>query len=142
MGRYAEQSSEGGEPYALWFHFSDTTSQGVAISVSNVDLTGRLYRLTNKIYREILCITTHQTITYITIAGQDVNQASSWTPQHRIALSWDLLAWFRMGIPRSLTEFITTPEISGPEFYIRSDIYHTQITEYSLETILHHHYSP
>ena len=80
-------------------------------------------------------------MTYITIGhgGKDDIQVSSWTPQYRIALSWDLLAWFSEEIPCSLTEFITTPEISGPEFYIRSDIYHTQITEYSLETILHYH---
>ena len=81
---------------------------------------------------------------YIAIVGQDDIQASSWTPQYRIALSWDLIIWFTeeiMEIPRSFVEFITTPELSGSEFYIRSDIYHTQITEYSLETILHH-YSP
>ena len=90
----------------------------------------------NKIYRDILCITRHQTITFITIGGQNDIQASSWLPQYRIALSWNLITWFKEGIPRSLTKFITTPEISGPEFYIRSDIYHTQITEYSLETIL------
>ena len=76
-------------------------------------------------------------MTYITIVGQDI-QASSWTPQYRIALSWNLLAWFSNGIPCSLMKYITTPEISGPEFYIRSDILHTQITEYSLETILHY----
>ena len=111
------------------------------MTVSNVDLMERLCRLTNKIYRDILCITRHETMTYITIAGQNDIQASFWTPQYRIALSWDLLACFSKGIPRSLTEFITTPEISGPEFYIPSDIYHTQITEYSLETILHK-YSP
>ena len=104
----------------------------------------RLCRLTNKIYRDILCITRHETITYITIDGrpcEDIRLGdSSWTPRYRTALSWELLDWFRKGIPRSLTEFITTPEISGPEFYIRSDVYHTQITEYSLETILHHYY--
>ena len=101
----------------------------------------RLCRLTNKIYRDILCITSRETIRYITIAGQDDIRVSSWTPQYRIALSWDLLSWFSKGIPRSLTKFITTAEISGPEFHIRSDIYHTQITEYSLETILRN-YSP
>ena len=111
------------------------------MTVSNVDLMERLCRLTNKIYRDILCITRHETMTYITIVGQDDIQASSWTPQYRIALSWNLLAWFWEGIPCSLMKFITTPEICSPEFYIRSDIYHTQITEYSLETILHH-YSP
>ena len=89
-------------------------------------------------------------MTYITIGhgGKDDIQVSSWTPQYRIALSWDLLAWFSkenqfseeiQEIPCSLTGFITTPEISGPEFYIRSDIYHTQITEYSLEIILHYY---
>ena len=61
---------------------------------------------------------------------------SSWTSQYRIALSWDLLAWISVEgrIPSSLTNFITTPELSGP-LYISPDIYHTQITEYSLETI-------
>ena len=144
MGKYADQSSEGGAPYVLWFHFSDTTSQGVAVSVSIVE---RLCRLTNKIYRDILRIMRHETMTYITIDGRssfkDIQRGdSSWTPRYRTALSWELLAWFKgLGfseeIPRSFVEFITTPEISGPEFYIRWDIYHTQVTEYSLETILH-----
>ena len=81
-------------------------------------------------------------MTYITIGrrgAEDDIRVSSWTPQYKIALSWDLLDWFSR-IPRSLTEFITTPEISGPEFYIRSDVYHTQITEYLLETILHNYF--
>ena len=112
----------------------------MAISVSIVE---RLCRLTNKIYRDILRIMRHETITYITIDGpwprKDIRLGdSSWTPRYRTALSWKLLTTFTEGIPRSFTEFITTPEISGPEFYIRSDIYHTQITEYSLETILHY----
>ena len=34
-------------------------------------------------------------------------------------------------IHRSFTNFITTPELSGP-LYISPDIYHTQITEYLL----------
>ena len=34
-------------------------------------------------------------------------------------------------IPFSFTNFITTPELSGP-FYISPDIYHTQIAVYSL----------
>ena len=113
----------------------------ISVKVSNVDLMERLCRFTIKIYREILCVTRHETMTYITIGrgGEDDIRVSSWTPQYRIALSWDLLDWFSKGIPRSFTKFITTPEISGPEFYIRSDIYHTQITEYSLETILHYY---
>ena len=115
------------------------------MTVSNVDLIERLCRLTNKIYRDILRITRHETITYITFDGrpcEDIRLGdSSWTPRYRTALSWELLDWFKFSeeIPRSFTEFITTPEISGPEFYIPSDIYHTQITEYSLETILHHY---
>ena len=83
-------------------------------------------------------------MTYITIGGLDDIQVStfSWTPQYNIALSWNLLAWISSmeGIPRSFTNFITTPELSGP-FYISWNIYHTQITEYSLETIFLHHYS-
>ena len=76
-------------------------------------------------------------MTYITIGGLDHIQVStfSWipSPQYRIVLSWGLLAWLSRidRIPSSFTNFITTPELSGP-FYISRDIYHTQITEYSL----------
>ena len=47
-----------------------------------------------------------------------------------------LLAWIAVEdrIPCTFTNFIATPELSGP-FYISPDIYHTQITEYSLEKI-------
>ena len=115
------------------------------MTVSNVDLMERLCRLTNKIYRDILRIMRHETITYITFVGRrpfkDIRLGdSSWTPRYRTALSWELIMWFKEEIPHSFVEFITTPELSGSEFYIRSDIYHTQITEYSLETILHHYY--
>jgi hypothetical protein len=63
-------------------------------------------------------------------------RAYSWTPQCRIVISWDLLSWISLegGIPCSFTDFITTRELSGP-LYISPGIYHTQITEYSLETI-------
>ena len=138
MDKYAELSSEGGLRPLLWFHFSlsDSTSQGAAISVSNVNLMERVCSLTNKIYREMLCITRHESVMYITIRGLDHIQVSafSWTPQCRIVISWDLLAWISMeggGIPCSFTNFITTPELSGPfKLYISPDIYHTQITEY------------
>ena len=78
-------------------------------------------------------------MTYITMGGLDhvLVSAFSWTPQHRIALSWDLLTWIsaKGRIPCSFTNFITTPKLSGP-LYISPDIYHTQITEYySLQTI-------
>ena len=113
------------------------------MSVSKVNLTERVCRLTNKIYREMLCITRHEMMKYITIGGLDhVRVDTSWTvtPQYgTIVLSWELLAWISKsrinGIPFSFTNFITTPELSGP-FYIGTDIYHTQITEYSLGTIL------
>ena len=134
--KYAELSEGAtvGAPM-YWFHFSDATSQGVAVSVSNVDLMERLCHLTNKIYREMLCITRHERVTYITIRGLQVS-AFPWTPQYRIVLSWDLLAWISVEdrIPCSFTNFITTPELSGP-LYVSPDIYHTQITEYSLQTI-------
>ena len=65
-----------------------------------------------------------------------------WTPQYKIVLPWDLLAWMSVedGIFSSFTNFITTPELSGP-LYISSNIYHTQVTEYSLETIFLKNYS-
>jgi len=52
-----------------------------------------------------------------------------------IQMSWELLDVVSAdgGILPSFTDFITTPETSGP-LYIRSDAYHTQITEYFLET--------
>ena len=72
------------------------------------------------------------------MGGLDHVQVSafSWTPQYKIVLSWDLLAWISPGnkIVRSFTNFITTLELSGP-LYISPDIYHTQITEYSLKTL-------
>ena len=133
--------------YVLWF-FSDTTSQGVAISVSNVDLMKRVFQLTYKIYQEMLCIARHERMMYITMGGfdscSDYVQANtlSWTPLYRIVLYWPLLAWISVedSIPCSFTNFITTQELADP-FYISPDIYHTQITEYSLETIFVHNYS-
>ena len=91
----------------------------------------------NKIYREMLCITTHKGMVYITMGParlQDVKaRAFSWSPQYKIVLSWELLPLILVEgrIPCSFTNFITTPELSGP-LYIRSDIYDTQITEYLL----------
>jgi hypothetical protein len=104
----------------------------------------RVCHLINKIYREMLRITRDEGVTYITMAGLDHVQVSNFsvTPQYRTALSWDLLAWISGmdRIPCSFTNFITTPELSGP-LYISPDIYHTQITEYSLDTVLRN-YSP
>ena len=92
----------------------------------------RVCHLTNKIYREMLCITRHEGTTNITVGGLGHVQVSTYcpTPQYRIVLSWDLLAWISVEgiIPCSFTNFITTPELSGP-LYISPDIYHTQITE-------------
>jgi hypothetical protein len=100
--------------------------------------------LSNKIYREMLFVTRRERMAYITMDGLDHVQVSafSWTPQYRIVLSWDLLGWISVEdrILCSFTNFITTPELSGP-LYISPDIYHTQITEYSLETIFLCNYS-
>ena len=96
----------------------------------------RLCHLTNKIYREMLYIRRHERMTYITVRGLD--QVPVGAPQYRdrIVLSWDLLDWITMAgrIPCSFSNFITTPELSGP-LYIIPDIYHTQITEYLLDTV-------
>ena len=105
----------------------------MAVPISNVDLMERVGHLTNKIYREMLCIIRNESMTYITIRG-----LVSWTPQHstQIVLSWNLLNWVSVEgrIPYSFTNFITTRELSR-SFYISPGIYDTQITEYSLETI-------
>ena len=109
----------------------------MAVSDSNVDLMGRVCHLTNKMCREMLCITTDERMTYITIGTGGIYDfqaiAIPWPTRHRIILSWDLLAWISAEgrISSSFTDFITTPELSGP-LYISSDIYHTQITEYFL----------
>ena len=123
----------------------------------------RVCHLTNKIYWEILCITKQvrrtqggsrreqyldgvlvevddddERMAYITMGGLEHVEVSafSWTPQYRIVLHWDLLAWMSEAdrIFCSFTNFITTPELSGP-LYISPAIYHTQITEYLLEKI-------
>jgi len=52
-------------------------------------------------------------------------------------LSYDLLDWILMGsgTPYFFTNFITTQELSGPfKLYISPNIYHTQITEYLLQS--------
>ena len=112
----------------------------MAVSFSDVDLMGRVFHLINKIYREMLCIRTHERMTYITMGSLELAlvQANAFrTPaQYKIILSWHLLAWISVeelegGIPSSFTNFITTPELSGP-LYISPEIYHTQITEYLL----------
>ena len=98
----------------------------------------RVCQLAYKIYREFFCITRHghEGMSYITMGELDQVQIRAFsrtrTPQHRIVLSWDLLLWIlvQSRIPCSFTKFITTSELSGP-LYISSDIYRTQITEYS-----------
>ena len=116
----------------------------MAVSVSTSDLMERVCHLTNKIYREMLFITRHKIMSYITLGRLRVDdlQHSAFSPQYRSVLSWDLLVWMSMedGISYSFTNFITTPELSGP-LYISPDIYHTQIMEYSLETIYLSYYS-
>ena len=76
-------------------------------------------------------------MTYITMGtgGLDDIQARafSWPSQYRIVLSWKLLRRIMVEgrIPCSFTNFITTPELSGP-LYVSPEVYHTQITEYLL----------
>ena len=89
----------------------------------------------------MLCIITQGRpgISYITIGGLDhVQVGTSSISLYTVSLSLDLLDWisWEYRIPCSFTDFITTPELSGP-LYISPDIYHTQITEYSLDEFLH-----
>jgi len=121
-----------------WANMLNCHLKGVTVSVSDADLMERVYHLTNKIYRETLCIKSLDSEKMMDIIRLDYVQvsSSSWTSHHGIVLSWDLLSWLSVegGIPCSFTKFITTPDLSGP-LYITPDIYHTQITEYSLKTV-------
>ena len=89
----------------------------------------------NKMYREMLCITTRERMTYIILGKSGPHEGQvrdfSWPPQYKIVLSWELLDWLSAEgrILSSFTDFITTPELSG-RLYISSDIYHTQIRKY------------
>ena len=108
------------------------------MSVSK-DIMGRVRHLTIKIYPEILRITRDlDGTTKITVDEFRYVQyrAFPWTPRYRIVLSCALIKLMTMDgrIPFSFTNFITTQELSGP-FYISPEIFHTQITEYSLLTI-------
>ena len=109
------------------------------MSDSKANIMRRAHNLAIKIYPKILCITRDTDGTKnITIDGLfDVQYCPFfWTPQYMIVLSCELLTWMTMDgrIPFSFTNFITTKELSGP-FYVNPDIYHTQITEYSLLTL-------
>ena len=109
------------------------------MSVSKVNIMGRVHHLTVKIYPEMLRITRDLDGTKkITIDHWDMNihyREFPWTPHYRNVLSYSLLTRMTMEdrIPLSFTNFITTKELSGP-FYVSPDIYHTHITEYSLQT--------
>ena len=107
------------------------------MSVFRADIMGRVHHLTIEIYRKMLCLRSNLDGTKnITIDGLDHVQYCPycWDPDG-IVLSCALLNLMTMEgrIPVSFTNFITTQELSGP-FYISPDIYHTQITEYSLLT--------
>ena len=105
------------------------------MSDSKADIMRRAHNLAIEIYPKILCITRDLDGTKnITVDGID-HRPFSWTPPYSIVLSCTFLTWMTMDgrIPFSLTNFFTTQELSGP-FYISPDIYHTQITEYSLLT--------
>src|SRR5882757_5847421 len=101
-------------------------------SISSLDLIERLCRLTNKIYREILCLEVDGRMSTIvlrrpfhTLDIESVPHKFRETPyKAAIQLSWELLAWASVEgkIHSSFTKFITTPEISGP-LYISPDVY-------------------
>ena len=144
MGEYAVLSSEGGLRHMnCGFSFLTQLSR-VSPSLFSTLIWGNEFTLlTNKIYRGMLSLTRHEKMTNITMPGLNSDHVhvsalsmTPMTPQHTIVLSWNLLTWISTEgrIPCSFTNFITTPELSGP-LYISPDIYHAQITEYSLQTI-------
>src|ERR1700735_3678248 len=98
----------------------------MVVSISNPDLVDseRLCRLTNKIYREILCLEVDGRTTTIVLRRpsrtlddeSDPHKFRETPNRAAIQLSWELLAWASVEnkIHSSFTKFITTPEISGP----------------------------
>ena len=109
----------------------------MSVFKADSNILGRARHLTLDIYPKLLRITRDLDGTEnITIDGFDPAQFPfSWSPRYSIVLSCALLVSMTMNgrISFSFTSFITTQELSGP-FYISPDIYHTQITEYSLLT--------
>ena len=111
------------------------------MSVSKINIMGRVHNLTFQIYPEMLRITRDLDGTKnITIGHWDVHvvyRDFPWIPRYRNVLSCTLLTWITMEgrIPLSFTNFITTKELSGP-FYVSPDIYHTHIAEFSLQTFI------
>ena len=109
----------------------------MSVFKADANILGRARHLTIDIYPKMLRIIRDLDGTEnITIDGFDhVQYPFSWTPRGRIVLSCALLTLMTMNgrIPFSFTNFITTQELSGP-FYISPNIYHSQITEYSLLT--------
>ncbi|KAF8816495.1 hypothetical protein BYT27DRAFT_7182051 [Phlegmacium glaucopus] len=114
------------------------------VSISSINWIKRLGQATDRIYRKILCIETYGNMTILTMCSP--LRGLYMLPRTRplratnpgvVQLPWDLLAQESVNdrIPSSLTDFMTTQERSGP-LYISPDVYHTQITEYSLETNL------
>ncbi|KAF8816497.1 hypothetical protein BYT27DRAFT_6396545 [Phlegmacium glaucopus] len=126
--------------------WADTLNGGLkhaTVSISSINLIKRLGHLTDRIYRDILCIETHGSMSTITTCAplREVYRIPDSRPRRPanpgvVQLSWGLLAERSMDdrISSSFTDFMITQERSGP-LYISPDIYHTQITEYSLETI-------
>ena len=60
--------------------------------------------------------------------ARDSKLLAPWTPQYRIFLCWNMLAWISVDdrIPFSFTNFITTPEFKLSCFlYTSPDSYHT-----------------
>ena len=102
-----------------------------------MSVSKRAHHLTIKIYQEMLRMIRNLDGTKnITICGFDhIQYRAFYSPRYSTVLSCALLDRMTMEgrIPFSFTDFITTQELSGP-FYISLDIYHTQITEYSLLT--------
>ncbi|KAF8816498.1 hypothetical protein BYT27DRAFT_7182054 [Phlegmacium glaucopus] len=110
------------------------------VSISSINLIERLGQITDRIYRQILCIETHGGMTTITMCApiREVYMIPDTRPRRAdiVQLSWGLLVERSINgrISSFFTDFMTTPERSG-SLYMSPDVYHTQITEYSLETI-------
>ncbi|KAF8816488.1 hypothetical protein BYT27DRAFT_7182040 [Phlegmacium glaucopus] len=126
-----------------WADWFDQDVEPETVFISSINLIERLGQITDRIHRGILCIESHGSMKTITICaplrGVDmIPETRPWRTVNPsvIQLSWDLLVLESVNgrISSSFTDFMTTPERSGP-LYMNPDVYHTQITEFSLGTI-------
>ncbi|KAF8816499.1 hypothetical protein BYT27DRAFT_7182055 [Phlegmacium glaucopus] len=121
-----------------WADMLNRHLKHATVSISSINLVERLGQVTDRIYRDVLCVETHGSMPTVTPRRDmipDIRPCRT-ADAGVVQLSWDLLVQESVNdrISSAFTDFMTTPGRSGP-LYMSPDVYHTRVTEYSLETI-------